>query len=326
MKQGAEDHGKFKILARLLKIPLPYANGIMERLWLKAGQYRPDGAVGRWSNVEIAEYCGMPIEFDPDALVAAMIESRFLDREDGPTRLLVHDWPEHCTHFIHNKLARKSAYFANGSPPSLKRLDHRYKAEAELFYGVSAQSDKVSAQSNKARKQTDVGVSAQKGKMSAQSTPNARARPTPTPKPTPKPTPGVATPLVAADSFLQQQQHCPANSVVVADALRVYGDISASSIRRFIASCQNGVGYSESEIAGLIARIGPTLGRRVKNPIGVLISQVPDALPAYVSALRAAPEDPKCWKCGGSLSGAAINGACGECFEKFERGQKCKPS
>jgi hypothetical protein len=220
VKQGAEDHGKFKILARLLKIPLPYANGIMERLWLKAGQYRPDGAVGRWSNVEIAEYCGMPIEFDPDALVAAMIESRFLDREDGPTRLLVHDWPEHCTHFIHNKLARKSAYFANGSPPSLKRLDHRYKAEAEAFYGVSAQSDKVSAQSdkvsaqsdkvsaqsNKARKQTDVGVSAQKGKMSAQSTPNARARPTPTPKPTPKPTPGVATPLVAADSFLQQQR------------------------------------------------------------------------------------------------------------------------
>ncbi len=200
LKQGSEDHAKFKLLARLLRIPLPYANGIMERLWNKAAQFRPDGAVGRWSNLEIAEYCAMPLESNPDELVEAMVTARLLDVTKGPNRLLIHDWSEHCTHFTHNKIARHNTYFATGEAPNLRRLDPRYRPAAESFYGVSAQSGEKSAQSGEKSaqsgeksaqsqnppKQTDIGGSAQSGKKSAQS-PLQRARPTPTPTPTPTP-------------------------------------------------------------------------------------------------------------------------------------------
>jgi hypothetical protein len=207
MKQGSEDHAKFKMLARLLRVPLPYANGIMERLWNKAAQFRPDGAVGRWSNLEIAEYCAMPLESDPDALVDAMVTAKLLDLVKGVNRLIIHDWAEHCTHFTHNKLARQQVYFANGEAPNLKRLDRRYRPEADAFYGVSAQSNSVSAQSAPVSAQS-APVSAQSAPVSAQSakinvheksfmdaqsgkksaqSPLQRARPTPTPTPTPTP-------------------------------------------------------------------------------------------------------------------------------------------
>jgi hypothetical protein len=308
MKEGCEDHAKFRMLARLLKIPLPYANGIMERLWNKAAKFRADGAVGRWSNLEIAEYCAMPIEVDPDAVVEAMISSRLLDVVSDANRLIIHDWPDHCTHFTHNKLARQKQYFANGQAPNMRRLDSRYRAEAEAFYGItkmsaqsgemsaqsgemSAQSGEMSAQSKKSRKQTDVVLSAQSGTLSAQSA-IPRARPTPTPKPKPKPKPHesvITLPIVVNGQTVstQQQHSCPLDSVVVADALRAFGSISKPSVRKFIAACLNGSGrYTESEIAAEVRRMGSTFTDRVENPIGVLLAGVPGTLLESLKANR----------------------------------------
>jgi hypothetical protein len=301
VKEDAPDHRKMKRLARLLKIPLPYANGIMERLWHHAGKYLPDGGIGRLSDEDITEACGMPVEADCSHVVACLIDAGFLDPMPS-CRLFIHDWPEHCTHYTHNKIARQRLYFANGEAPSLRRLDHRYKAETELFYSVSAQSGKKSAQSDPVSAQSDpvsaqsdpvsaherTAVSAQSGKKSAQRKP-LRARERPTPKPTPKPTPSVAT--TSSQETLrktgEQQQHCAPDSVVVAEALQSYGAITNASVRRFIASCKNGNGgYSADEIAAVVHRVGSTLGRGVTNPIGVLISQVPGLLPLCASALR----------------------------------------
>ncbi len=238
----------------------------------------------------------MPLESNPDELVEAMITARLLDATNGPNRLLIHDWAEHCTHFTHNKIARHNTYFATGEAPNLRRLDPRYRPAAESFYGVSAQSGEKSAQSGEKSaqsgeksaqsqntgKQTNVVGSAQSGKKSAQS-PLQRARPTPTPTPTPTPSAAATLPVEVILPPTSQQQACTVDSAVVAAALREYGSITKTSVRRFITACLNGTGYSESQILAGIVQVGSTIGKRADNPIGILISQVPDALPGIVA-------------------------------------------
>ena len=148
MKEDAPDHRKMKRLARLLKIPLPYANGIMERLWHYAGKYAPDGGIGRLSDEDIAEACAMPVETDCAVFIGALHEAGFLDAMQS-CRYFIHDWPVHCTHYIHNRLANHHQFFADGSKPNLSRLQGEKRRERAFeFYGepVSAQTPPVSAQ------------------------------------------------------------------------------------------------------------------------------------------------------------------------------------
>lgn len=58
MKRGTPDHPKMKALARTLRIPLPYAVGAMEMIWHFTADYAPTGAIGRFSDDEIAEAAG----------------------------------------------------------------------------------------------------------------------------------------------------------------------------------------------------------------------------------------------------------------------------
>jgi uncharacterized protein YdaU (DUF1376 family) len=84
-----------------------------------------------------------------------------------------------------------------------------------------------------------------------------------------------------------EQQRCPVGSVAVAQALRRYGTVSAKSAEKFISACLNGTGqYTESEIVGVIHRVGATIGKSAQNPVAILISQVPGSIAGEVSKIR----------------------------------------
>jgi hypothetical protein len=109
MKRGTPDHWKMKDLARRLNVPvlyaLPWANGIMERIWHYAEKYCVQGDIGKVPNEEIAEVCCWPIK-RANELVDALVSAKWLDISKKH-RLLIHDWEDHCTDAVKKTLNRK---------------------------------------------------------------------------------------------------------------------------------------------------------------------------------------------------------------------------
>jgi len=130
MKRGVTHSKKIELLMAILNIPRYQAVGILEMLWHVTDQKRFHGDIGTMSNREIAKQLGWA--GDPDALIEALVESRWLD-ESGPHRLLIHDWPEHCDAAVHMKIARRKEWFADGTQPKLL-LPKKELAEARAFY------------------------------------------------------------------------------------------------------------------------------------------------------------------------------------------------
>lgn len=89
MKSGTTELLKFVKLQRRLKESKRGVVGLLECLWLATAKNCPRGDIGRFSNEEIAILCDY--EGDPDELVSAMIDCRWLD-VDEDCRLIVHDW------------------------------------------------------------------------------------------------------------------------------------------------------------------------------------------------------------------------------------------
>lgn len=136
MKRGAPDHWKMVELARLAEVPImygvPWANGVMERLWHYAAQYTPAGNIGNVPDGAIARACSWP-EDQAEKLINALCESRWLHR-DPVNRLVVHDWHDHCEDSVHSKLARNHQYFCDGTAPKITGLRTKEAEEARLFY------------------------------------------------------------------------------------------------------------------------------------------------------------------------------------------------
>lgn len=113
MKRGTPDHYKMADLARLLKVPAPYAipwaNGVMERLWHYAAKYTPQGDIGRVSDEQIAKACEWP-ERKSSQFISALLQAKWLDLSENH-RLLIHDWPEHCDESVKKLLQRKGLPF-----------------------------------------------------------------------------------------------------------------------------------------------------------------------------------------------------------------------
>ena len=105
MKTGTSRHPKLMAFARTLGISRPLAVGTLELLWEFTATYAPDGAIGRFSNEEIAEVVDWT--GDPEALIAALTAagSRWLDRCDKH-RLIVHDWADHAPDYIKKRASR----------------------------------------------------------------------------------------------------------------------------------------------------------------------------------------------------------------------------
>jgi hypothetical protein len=119
MKRGTPEHPKTLELVDALGCSHVEAVGVLELLWHFAAHYAPAGDVGRWSNARIA--AGVHWPGDPDALVAALVKTRWLE-ESVPGRLRVHDWYTHADELVHHALARTARHFTTGEPPRLSRL------------------------------------------------------------------------------------------------------------------------------------------------------------------------------------------------------------
>lgn len=141
MKRGTGKHPKMTGLARALRselgIDLPpmtaqaLARGLMDSLWEWAARHTPQGNIGKYENLHIAEAAQW--EGDPDAFVRVLIEKKWLD-ESGEHRLVIHDWWEHCEDSVHIAVARAHLFFADGKVPKLTRLAKTERAQIEEYY------------------------------------------------------------------------------------------------------------------------------------------------------------------------------------------------
>ena len=104
MKAGTDNHIKFRKLKRLLNVPMYVACGILESLWLFAGQHADDGYIGRHSNEDICDW--IEYDGDPDQLVDALVQSRWLDRRHDGT-VEIHDWLDHAPTYIKDRWRKR---------------------------------------------------------------------------------------------------------------------------------------------------------------------------------------------------------------------------
>lgn len=108
MKSNTPESMKFKRLQRRLKATKKEVVGALELLWLAVAKNCPRGDIGKFSNEEIA--IEMDWEADHDRLVAALVETGWLDEHDE-CRLVVHDWAEHAPHHVAGSLKRHGKEF-----------------------------------------------------------------------------------------------------------------------------------------------------------------------------------------------------------------------
>lgn len=104
MKVGTLNHLKTKRLKRRLNIPLYQTVGLLETLWQITTESADAGDIGRFSDEDIA--LALEWEGDPGELVAAMVETGWLDH-DPVHRLVVHDWLDHAPEFIKERVRKR---------------------------------------------------------------------------------------------------------------------------------------------------------------------------------------------------------------------------
>lgn len=108
MKRGTTQIVKFKKLCKSLGLP-PYAVvGVLESLWHMTARETPRGDIGKLTNEEIA--IGIDWDGDPDALVDALIENKWVDVSDR-YRLVVHDWHIHADDTTKKAIERSGETF-----------------------------------------------------------------------------------------------------------------------------------------------------------------------------------------------------------------------
>jgi len=131
MKRGTPDHPKMKKFARLIKMPVFAAVGIMEMLWHWTAKFAPAGDIGRFEDADIAEAVSWPSDRSSSELIDAMVESKWVDRTKDESRLYIHGWHEHADDTVHMSLARDTKFFANGVMPKLSRMSNDEKKRIE---------------------------------------------------------------------------------------------------------------------------------------------------------------------------------------------------
>lgn len=142
MKAETPGHIKTKKLKMILKLPLYQVAGILELLWNFAVNCADDGAVGRYSNEDIAAY--IEYDGDPDALVAALVHCRWLD-EHPVHRLVVHDWEEERPYFVEERIRKREdraeAKRRRTRPPESHENNGRVQEDAGRVRQNDGQSD-----------------------------------------------------------------------------------------------------------------------------------------------------------------------------------------
>lgn len=189
--RAVADHPKLSRLKAILKCGRGEAMGYLEAMWHFAGRYTPQGNIGKYSDEEIEAW----IEWRGDnrALVAALIESGWLDTDDAH-RLVIHDWAQNADELVNTELARKCLRFVDGSIPKSGRLN---KSERENFSRWVGESEGEARRPGRPTKnqpkprQSDLSLtetansSAEKPRFSAE-TPKPEPEPVPEPEPEPE--------------------------------------------------------------------------------------------------------------------------------------------
>jgi len=115
MKASTPELMKFQKLMRKLKESRRGTIGLLEGLWLAVAKNCPQGDIGRFTNEEIAIMVDW--EGDPDHLVNALVECRWLDA-CRLNRLVVHDWDEHCPTYVKGNLVKSNKAIMKPNNPS----------------------------------------------------------------------------------------------------------------------------------------------------------------------------------------------------------------
>lgn len=124
----------------------------MEALWhFAADQDIPDGDLSSLSAQDIADeifYDG-----DADELLVFLKDAGWVDHEGDS--LTVHDWADHCPEYVHTKLAKKTARFANGILPTISttafNADTRARIKSEYVKTFPDKSGQVPESLDKSR-------------------------------------------------------------------------------------------------------------------------------------------------------------------------------
>jgi hypothetical protein len=108
VKRGTIDHPKMRALVAALPIGgcRYQAVGILESLWHFTALYAYRGDVGRHTDTAIAEWIGW--KGSPDSLIEPLVKTGWLNRADGPERLVVHDWMDHCDDSVKKRFSREA--------------------------------------------------------------------------------------------------------------------------------------------------------------------------------------------------------------------------
>jgi hypothetical protein len=106
--RAVPDHPKFAQLKARLGLPKGATLGYLECLWHFTGRFCPQGNLGKYEDSAIEAWAEWPGE--PGAMIAAMIESRWIDHDDVH-RLLIHDWHQHADKATKNALKRAKLDF-----------------------------------------------------------------------------------------------------------------------------------------------------------------------------------------------------------------------
>ena len=103
MKKGTIDMMKFTLLKNRLQQPRYVVVGILESLWQLTLSSATDGAIGKFTDEEIAAW--IEWDGDPSELIGHLVWTKFIDRCQV-NRLVVHDWSEHAPEYLKNSFKR----------------------------------------------------------------------------------------------------------------------------------------------------------------------------------------------------------------------------
>jgi len=110
VKAGTIEKVKFSVLKNLLSLSKFQVIGILEGLWYFTAVNAQDGAIGKFTDLEIASWLEWTIT-PPDALIYALVTAKFVDR-CATHRLVVHAWDEHCPAYLKGSMANSGKSFA----------------------------------------------------------------------------------------------------------------------------------------------------------------------------------------------------------------------
>lgn len=111
LKRGTPRHPKMADFVRILDMrprSLAPAVGYLELLWHFAAEFCPQGNIGRFSDDRIE--AALDWRGPRGKLLGALSEAGWVD-ECPVSRLLVHDWHEHCDESVRRKLQRAGLEF-----------------------------------------------------------------------------------------------------------------------------------------------------------------------------------------------------------------------